>query len=243
MNRAFLYGDGFFESLRMINGVIPMISYHLERIEEGMSILGLESKVAITEDLLMKTIRSKTQEDNLKIRINFYRDGEGKYTPKTNEMRIHMSWEKTLQDYSLPNNELDEYINNLEPKERKIAIATDWLKPIHPMFSIKTLSSAYYVKAGMIKEEAEAHHIIILNQHGLVVEELSSNIYIPQDQHWLTPSLSGGCINGVIRRFLIKNFPNKIQQTQVNLGQLREAEYLLLSNGSSGIRKIKPIWV
>ena len=49
MNRGYLYGDGFFETIRVINGQIPLINQHLERIQEAIKIYKLIPTFRIDE--------------------------------------------------------------------------------------------------------------------------------------------------------------------------------------------------
>ena len=84
MNRGFLFGDGFFETIRIINGTIPLLFSHLERIDEAVQIYDLHPAFDIDDEFI--TAIAKEYESNGILRINFFRDGEGKYNPTDNGM-------------------------------------------------------------------------------------------------------------------------------------------------------------
>jgi len=43
-NRAFRYGDGLFESMRIFHNQIPFLNKHLIRLHRGMKLLGYMKK-------------------------------------------------------------------------------------------------------------------------------------------------------------------------------------------------------
>src|SRR3546814_13685800 len=46
-NRAFRYGDGLFESIRMIRGELPLLEMHASRLRAGMKALKLDGYQAM----------------------------------------------------------------------------------------------------------------------------------------------------------------------------------------------------
>ena len=69
MNRGFLYGDGFFESIRIENGEIPLLTYHLERIYDGIEIYQFEPSFDINDEFILEIAKSYGKKGVL--RINF----------------------------------------------------------------------------------------------------------------------------------------------------------------------------
>ena len=94
MNRGYLYGDGFFETIRIIDGQIPLINHHLERIEEAIEIYKFIPTFYIDEAFIYSL---KSSENEL-IRINFFRTGSGKYLAENNEL----AFDYTTEKYSTP---------------------------------------------------------------------------------------------------------------------------------------------
>ena len=85
-NRGFLYGDGFFESIKIFNQslFIPTIITIEYRVKCGF--LGLEFSLSKQELLikLSELIHSNKLVNGL-IRITIFRDSYGKYYPNSNE--------------------------------------------------------------------------------------------------------------------------------------------------------------
>ncbi|MBL4650177.1 MAG: aminotransferase class IV, partial [Aureispira sp.] len=86
LNRAFKYGDGLFETIRVRNGVILFLEAHFERLSNGLNILRMQNpKKPLSIEKFQKILQdflSKQSDANLRIRITFFRRGAGLYTPK-----------------------------------------------------------------------------------------------------------------------------------------------------------------
>ena len=85
-NRGFLYGDGFFESIKIFNQSPFNFNNHYNRIEFSADFLNLEFLIS-KEELLKKINELLLQNDivNGSVRITIFRDSDGKYYPINNE--------------------------------------------------------------------------------------------------------------------------------------------------------------
>ena len=74
-NRAFLYGDGFFESMRWHKGKIYFYDDHFTRIKKSFEILKLNDS-GLEKDLLQKQIESIIKNQNIntdaRVRLTFF---------------------------------------------------------------------------------------------------------------------------------------------------------------------------
>ncbi len=55
-NRSFRYGDGFFETMKMINGKIILSDYHFERLFASLKLLQFETPNHFTIELFQSQI-------------------------------------------------------------------------------------------------------------------------------------------------------------------------------------------
>jgi branched-subunit amino acid aminotransferase/4-amino-4-deoxychorismate lyase len=107
----------------------------------------------------------------------------------------------------------------------------------------KTISAIHYVIAGIEKKQNNWDDIILFDDHGYVSEALQSCIFFLKNEFYLTPSLETGCIDGVMRRFLL----SELEHQQVRTGEvtftkqdLMEADQVFICN-AMGIRFIERI--
>ena len=226
MNRAELYGDGFFETIRIEDNRPLLWDLHLKRIEFALKILKFENVrffISVFASEVLTTL-SKTGIQSGRCRISFSRTGEGYYIP-TNQ-----SFEYNIEIAPL-------YIVN---KPVNIGIYPDGMKAKSPFTPIKTSSALLFVLAGIYAKEHQWDDILILNQYDRICEALSSNIFIVTGDQIFTPPLSELCVNGVMRTHILENFANSfnIKEKPISTEELNHCDEIWLTNAVQGIRSI-----
>ncbi len=237
MNRAFLYGDGFFESIRTQEGQIPLLMYHLKRITEALDIYEFDLSEELTEDWLESKIEVNREQDQIH-RLSFYRDGEGRYAPLNNLFKYHLEVRNENRPFYIPT-DLDLISDLMKAPEDFGSIGYyNYPKPIHPVFTVKSLSSAFYVLAAKYQVEQRHDHLFLLNAEGDIIEELSSNILCLKGDEVVMPPLDSGQVIGACLRFLIAAYGFQISFDRIRPEKLDDFDAVFLSQGSTGVRRI-----
>lgn len=231
-NRAFKYGDGLFETMRMCGGKLQFAEYHADRLRSGMRALKMDGSIHLDEHFL----RQKTSElskknkykGNARFRLTVYREGEGLYTPDSNQSA-----------YVLESAELHENHYVFNKKGLIVDVFNEMTKPVDKLSNFKTTNALLYVMAGLFKKQFKLDEALILNQHGFLCESMSSNIFVVYEKQIYTPALSEGCVGGVMRTVIMQlakrnNLP--LIEAQINPQILNEAEEIFVTNAASGIR-------
>jgi branched-chain amino acid aminotransferase len=235
MNRGFLYGDGFFETIRVTNGQIPLINQHIERIEEAIDIYQLIPTFQVDEAF----IYSLKSADNELIRINFFRAGDGKYLPENNELAFDFSSEEFHDCFFIPI-ALD-LESELQKSPKKIGTIELYPepKPMMKWLTVKSLSSIYYVLAANYKKNQDADYLLIQNNDGHICEELISNLLIKKGEDLIIPKLNNGGVNGATQRYLLSNYGFQIKEESINFDDALNSDAIYSLKGSTGISRIK----
>src|SRR3990170_8487969 len=80
-NRAFLYADGLFETIRWRKGRMPLLSSHLARLTAGMRYLQIDVPFNFTEKYLIeqlgRLIEANGIGEDARIRVTVFRDSGG----------------------------------------------------------------------------------------------------------------------------------------------------------------------
>jgi branched-chain amino acid aminotransferase len=230
-NRAFKYGDGLFESMRLMKGKLKFPELHAERLQKGMKALKIDGYSQADSWFLKEKVEELARRNKIKhgrLRLTVYRDAEGLYAPTQNKMA-----------YCLEIQPVDEPRYFLNERGLIMDVYTELPKPLNWLSNIKTCNSLTYVMAGIYKQQNKLDDVFLLNQNRFLCEANSSNIFVWYQNHLYTPALSEGCVEGVMRRVVIQlaldnNIP--VTEAQINPEILNEADEVFLTNATKGIQ-------
>jgi branched-chain amino acid aminotransferase len=230
-NRAFRFADGFFESMRIVNGKALYLESHYARIIATAAAL----KIQPTEDFSLNTLRSEIQEllqrnaitAGGRMRITFYRKSTGFYLPKQDEMTYFIEAEP------LPDNEFV-----LNSSGRQVDIFMDFKKEVNKLSVFKTLNCQLYVQAAIYARDKGLDEALIQNSKLSIIESNSSNLFIVSNGVLYTPTLEDGPVAGTMRMNIINlALENKIKvyECTLNPHNLLAADEMFLTNAVRGI--------
>jgi branched-chain amino acid aminotransferase len=80
---------------------------------------------------------------------------------------------------------------------------------------------------------------IITNHYGQVCEAIYSNVVVVKGDKMVTPDLDSGCVNGVMRSYLLWLFEGKMEEGEITLEELDNADEIWLTNAVRGINWVK----
>ncbi|WP_373493999.1 aminotransferase class IV [Aquiflexum sp.] len=228
-NRAFLFGDGLFETMVFANGKLRFGEFHIERLIEGCRVLHLDFSSLCSIEILEKVLVGKFGiELTLRVRWNVYREGVGKYTPESEGL----------------NESLQIQVFRSSPRIKEKAFFLDTVTVPKTFWShCKTLNALTYVMANLEKMKNSMDEVILCNSDGYVSEAGSSNIFWIKDGTFFTPSLNCSCIAGIGRRLIIEKLKassKSITEGKFLTKDVLEANFIFTSN-VTGVSFIKEI--
>ena len=230
-NRAFLYGDGVFESMRAFDGKVPLLNDHISRLNLSMQLLGLEPTTYFTTTYFEKQISTLLQAEgyeDARLRLSVYRKSGGRYTPQTDEAEF------LLQAEPKPGKHF-----TLNAQGLKIGTYPDHFKPFNRLAGLKSCNALLYVLAGRYARDKGWDEALILNEEGRIAESISSNVLVWTGDELLTPAYTEACVSGVMREVVLAaaNWLNiDARPAKITLEMLEEAEEIWLTNAVQGMR-------
>lgn len=221
-NRAFLYGDGLFESIKVRVPEVHFFDLHWHRLVKGAQILGyILPEKGIVFNGILKLIADLEINQIVSARLMIFRTGGGKYTPQGNA--VDWLWEIVMQ----PHTRSEEIYH--------CGNSSIIYKPLQPWSGIKSMNALLYVMAAKEMQEMGWQEMILCNTDFQVCEGVSSNIIWETKQGWFTPAKSCGAIEGVCLGALMQKFP-EIHEVTCTLEALKKAERIIFCNSIQGIR-------
>jgi len=234
-NRGFLYGDAVFETVKIVNSKILFLEDHYFRLMSSMRVVRMEISMNFTMEYLEEQILSLVQENGLesssRARITVYRNDGGYYLPKNNSVSF------LIQAVLLEN---QAYL--FDGKEYEVDLYKDFYVTKQLLSSIKTTNRLINVTASIYASENGLDNCILLNDSKNVVEALQGNIFMLIGNKLITPPVSEGCLNGVMRKQILE-IAKKITAIEVveeiiSPFDLQKADELFITNVIKGIQPI-----
>jgi branched-chain amino acid aminotransferase len=234
-NRAFLYGDAVFETVKIIDSKVLFLEDHYFRLMSSMRVIRMEIPMNFTMEYLEEQILTLAKSKNLAIssraRITVYRNDGGYYLPQDNTVSFLISVES-----------LDTALYSINQKEYIVDLYTDFYVAKQLLSSIKTTNKIINITASIFANENGLDNCLLLNDSKNVIEALQGNFFMLKGNVLTTPPVSEGCLNGVMRKQILA-LARKIENLEVveeviSPFDLQKADELFITNVIKGIQPI-----
>lgn len=231
-NRAFLYGDGVFESIRIRSGKTLNLENHIKRMLEGARQLKMRPPSYYNVEFFAGKIDELIQKSGIvsggKCRISLDRAIGGTYMPEANEV------EYFIEVHPIEHNQFE-----LNPKGKEVDIYMDLKKEKTFLSNFKTKSGLIYVVAAINAKEKGLDDYLLTNYSGGILESTNSNLFVVSNGVLYTPGLEEGCLAGTMRMQVINlALQNNIKVYECNIlpQNLLVADEIFLTNAIQGIQ-------
>ena len=232
-NRAFRYGDGFFETMHYANGEIQLFDLHQNRMKRSMGLLQLKSNILLNKKLILKEIIHLINANHFfkgaRVRISVFRSGGGLFTPETN------SAEYLIESWALDN---DKY--TLNKQGLSIGVYSELKKTINNKLFYKSLDSRISILASLYKNKIETDDCFLCNSEHNIIESISSNAFFIKNDTLYTSSKESGCVNGIMREKVLSVAPKIglqiMEDAHIKTEHVPQFDEIFLTNAINGIQ-------
>ncbi|MGG9971754.1 aminotransferase class IV [Ferruginibacter sp. SUN002] len=236
-NRALRYGDGLFETFKIINNRILFSDDHFARLWKGLKLLQFEVPKHFTPENLETEILALANKNKhthiVRVRLNVFRGNGG-----VNDAENH------TPNYIIQTWELQENNGALNSNGLIAGIYTEVQKNCDSISSIKHNNYLPSILASLKAKQFKWNDAIILNNFGRICETTIANIFIIKDDKIFTPSVNEGCINGIMRNHLIKELKRndwEVEEKSITKDELLQADEIFITNSIYNMRWIKQV--
>lgn len=222
-NRGFKYGDGIFETIKIFDNRMVLEEYHFDRLFFGLQLLRIAfldvAKEEIVKQILVLCEKNKCP-GAARVRLAVYRNEDDTASYIIEAMPL-----------SVPNQlNKDGWSVDLYPFARKSMDA---------FANLKTANYLPYVLADKYAKEKGLDECIVLNASNHICDASKANIFLVVKDEIFTPALHQGCVNGVMRRFLLEEFKKlgvTVYQKEIEEKMLFDADEVFLTNCINDMR-------
>ena len=234
-NRSFLYGDAVFETVKIVNSKILFLEDHYFRLMSSMRIVRMEIPMNFTleylEEQILTLAKARNIESSARARITVYRNDGGYYLPQNNSV-----------SYLITVDSLESASYAIVQKEYEVDLYTDFYVAKQLLSSIKTTNKLLNITASIYASENDLDNCLLLNDSKNVIEALQGNLFMLKGNTLVTPPVSEGCLNGVMRKQILslaRTIENlEVIEEVISPFDLQKADELFITNVIKGIQPI-----
>ncbi len=231
-NRAFLYGESVFTTMRMVEGVLKDWDLHFERLRKGVDFLYGPFKDTVSWVAIFKNeleVKMQNLEGNRVVRLTVYRE-QARGLVKANpvsvfDLKIHVS----ATSFETPQAENKMYKLRSCPVNKRPYWWPDFLKCGNYLETI--LTQKMYMQPG-------DDDILFLSPLDTLLETSIANIFIVINNKLYTAPTGPNVLEGITRKKVItaaKDYFNQFEEADIGLDQAFRAEAVFGTNSVKGL--------
>jgi branched-chain amino acid aminotransferase len=235
VNRGFLYGDGVFETLKIVNNKILFLEDHYFRLMASMRIVRMQIPNNFTleylEEQVLNLAKANNCENSARVRLTVFRNDGGFYLPQTRTV-----------SFLIQVSPLNETHYSFSDAIYEVDLYKDFYITKQLLSSIKTTNKMINITGSIFADENDLQNCLLLNNEKNVVEALNGNLFMLIGNQLITPSIEDGCLNGIMRKQVLQ-VARKIEDIEVleqpiSPFDLQKADELFITNVITGIQPI-----
>lgn len=225
-DRGFRFGDGLFETIRVVNGNSWQWDLHMKRLQMGLDLLKIRADISdfrkIAEQLLEK---NKVSNGFLRIAISRGEGSRGYLPDIKGGATVVIETVPPIDDINDP---VDLWVSSLK----------------HIAVKAKTMQGLNSTLARMEAVENDCFEAVLCDNDGNICEASSSNIFWVKGNKVFTPSLSAGIVPGTVRDAVICLSPLAVEEGIYDFEEIQNADEIFLTNVAwllVPVKRIKPL--
>ena len=234
-NRGFLFGDSVFETIKVLDGKVLFLEDHYFRLMASMRIIRMEIPMNFTmeffESQILNLVKAKAIESAARVRFSVFRKSGGFYLPKTNEIEFVVVAES-----------LETAVYSFENQPYEVELFKDFHITAQLLSILKSNNRLVQITGSIFAEENGYQNCLLMNDAKNVVEALQGNLFMLSGNKLVTPPLSDGCLNGIMRKQILaitRKMENlEVIEQSISPFDLQKADELFVTNVIKGVQPI-----
>lgn len=233
LDRGLNYGDGVFETIRVVNHQLTLWTYHRARLIKSAQRLKISIDIELIETELKQACDAQ-KNSVIKLIVTRGVGGRG-YMPARD-----MQSSRIISIYELPNYPSSFIESGVELYVCNMRVGSNSL-----LAGLKHLNRLEQVMASLEMLDSTCAEGLLLDERGRVIEGIRTNFFIIINNILITPDLSRSGIDGVMRQFILEELApqHKIKNeiAIIDMDMISEAQEVFVCNSVNGIWPINKI--
>lgn len=235
--RGLRYGDGLFETMKLLEGRLILADEHFARLWKGMEVLQFDFPKHFTPELLLEEVLVLAQKNNhlkkCRVRINVFRGAGGLYDAVNH-----------FPNYVIETGALTPDNGAWNTNGLVIGIYNDAKKSCDILSNLKHNNYLPYVLAALEAKKQKWNDALIRNTHDRICDSTIANVFFIKDEVVYTPPLSEGCVAGILRKQVMNQLTLSaipFMEKTTSIQELMQADEIFLTNSIYNMRWVQRI--
>ncbi|WP_284651329.1 aminotransferase class IV [Flavobacterium terrisoli] len=234
-NRSFLYGDGVFETLKVVDNKILFFEDHYFRLLASMRIIRMQIPMSFTfeylESQILGLVNQQNIQDSARVRLTVFRNEGGFYSPTDNSV-----------SFVIQANALQNKVYSIADKSFEVDLYKDFVVTKQLLSTLKTNNKIIQITASIFAQENQLDSCLLINEDKNVIEATNGNLFMLMNNQLVTPPIAEGCLNGIMRKQILKLAKDvegiELIEKEISPFDLQKADELFITNVIMGIQPI-----
>ena len=216
---------GAFETMHVTGKTIAYLNEHLTRLQKGLKVLRIKTKISTAQ--LKAIANAVVKKNSLKaqgrLRLMVFKESN----------QVHCAC--MIMPYK-------PYSARIYKEGLKCLIVKTNRKAFSKFANVKSLDYELFTNALDAAKQRGHDEAVLLNEKGHVFETSRGNIFIKYQGQWLTPPLSSGCLNGIMRRRVMdlsQILGIMVKEKNITRHMFKQSQGMFMSNSLLGLIRIK----
>lgn len=230
-DRVFLYGDGLFETIVVVDGRPLWLDLHLQRLRDG----ALRLRIPFSKPGLLKFLDEQLEEA-----------GASSYV-----LRLTLSRGESARGYTPPVNPVPSYIASISPLPHSpresappltLARSDVELAEQPTLAGLKHCNRLEQVLGALDAREKRTDDVLMGTANGLVQCTTRHNVFVVHNGAVLTPCCDRSGVKGTRRQLLMQQLADELEiavtEDAIHFDDLDRVDGMFVTNAIDGIRSV-----
>lgn len=234
-NRAFLYGDSVFETVKVLDGKVLFLEDHYFRLMASMRILRMQIPMHFTMEYMEEQVLLLIAEMNAglsyRARLSVFRKPGGFYLPVDNDV-----------DFIVTAEPLQNALYVLYENDYEVDLFKDFYVTKQLLSTLKSTNRNVQITGSIFAHENGLQNCLLVNDEKNVIEALQGNLFMLTGTTLVTPPVADGCLNGIMRKQVLglakKIDGVEVREISISPFDLQKADELFITNVIKGVQPV-----
>ncbi len=207
--------QGVFETIRCCDGQIEFLTEHVNRMLTGLKVLKIKHNYTAAK---LKQIARQVLRRNPSIQL-------GRLRLMVFQISTTLHCTAMVMPYT-------------PPSALKVKLIQTDRQTTSKWADVKSLRYGMFADAYRKARAAGCDEALLINRQGHIFEASRANVFIISNGRLITPPLSSGCLNGIIRQQVLlaaKELNVPVQEQGITPAMLKNADRIFLTNSLNGL--------